>query len=219
MEKYLIIDSVIVSYGKNRVVKGGYITSSRGKVTGLVGANGSGKSSMFNAIMGGVNAENLSIKIDDTHIEKNRVNEYIKYLPQGRMVPNGMKISRVFELYGVNYWVFVNHFPSFTRYHDSYIWELSGGEAKLLETGLILLSDSPFYILDEPFTHVDPINIESLKEMIVERKQERGVIVADHNFDTLSSIADETYIMYNGYTLPVKSEEDLIRYGYLKPPK
>ena len=70
MENHLTIDSVAVSYGNNKVVKGGYITSSRGKVTGLIGSNGSGKSSMFNAIMGGVKAENLSIKIDDTHIEK-----------------------------------------------------------------------------------------------------------------------------------------------------
>lgn len=216
MENHLIVDSVTVSYGRNKVVKGGYITTSRGKVIGLVGSNGSGKSTIFKALMGGVRAENLSIKIDETPIEKNKINEYVKYLPQGRMIPGGMKISKVFQLYGVNYWVFVNHFPPFTRYHDSYIWDLSGGEAKLLEVGLILLSDSPFCILDEPFTHVDPINIEGLKELIIERKQDRGIIITDHNFDILSSIVDETYIMFNGYTLPIKNQDDLIRYGYLR---
>lgn len=85
------------------------------------------------------------------------IGRYIKYLPQGRLIPDGMLLHRAFDLYGVNFWGFVNRVPKFSRHYDSPIYELSGGEARLAELYLVLLSDGPFYILDEPFTQVDPL--------------------------------------------------------------
>lgn len=81
--------------------------------------------------------------------------------------------ARCIIWYGVNYWTFVNRFPKFSRHYDSPIYELSGGEARLAELYLVLHSDAPFYILDEPFTQVDPVNIEDVKAMILERAKDR----------------------------------------------
>ncbi len=217
MDKHrLIVDSVVVRFGQKTVLSGGYITSETGMVTGLLGRNGAGKSCMFRALMGGLKVENVMVSIDGKPVDRRKIGHSIKYLPQGRLIPEGMKLHRAFDLYGVNYWTFVNHAPQFSRHYDSPLFELSGGEARLAELYLVLLSDAPFYILDEPFTQVDPVNIDEVKALIRERSADHGIIVTDHNYDALSSVADNLFVIADGYTSPVHCREDLVRHGYLR---
>ena len=217
MDKHsLIVDSVVVRFGQKTVLSGGYITSETGMVTGLMGRNGAGKSCMFRALMGGLRVENVMVSMDGMPVDRRLIGRFIKYLPQGRLIPEGMKLRRAFDLYGVNYWNFVNRSPKFSRHHDSPIYELSGGEARLAELYLVLLSDAPFYILDEPFTQVDPVNIDEVKALIRERSKDHGIIVTDHNYDAISSVADNLFVIADGYTNPVQSREDLVRHGYLR---
>ena len=91
-----------------------------------------------------------------------------------------------------------------------------GGEARLAELYLVLHGDAPFYILDEPFTQVDPVNIEDVKAMIRERTKDNGIIITDHNYDAISSVADDLFVIADGYTNQVRSREDLVRHGYLR---
>ncbi len=217
MEKHkLIVDSVVVRFGQKTVLSGGYITSETGMVTGLLGRNGAGKSCMFRALMGGLRVENVMVSIDEMPVNRQVIGHSIKYLPQGRLLPESLKLSRAFELYGVNYWSFVSRFPKYSRFHDSAIWELSGGEARLAELCLVLLSEAPFYILDEPFSQIDPVNIEAVQELIREKAQDHGIIITDHNYEAISSVADNLFVIADGYTAPVHSREDLVRYGYLR---
>ena len=217
MDKHnLIVDSVVVRFGDKTVLSGGYITSSTGMVTGLLGRNGAGKSCMFRALMGGLKAEYVMVSIDGKSVDRQLIGHYIKYLPQGRLIPEGMQLHRAFELYGVNYWSFVNRFPKYSRFHDSFIWELSGGEARLAELCLILMSESQFYILDEPFSQVDPVSIDAVKQLIRERSADHGIIVTDHDYESISSVTDNLFVIAGGYTHPVESRDDLVRHGYLK---
>ena len=94
---------------------------------------------------------------------------------------------------------------------------LSGGEARLAELYLVLMSDAQFYILDEPFSQIAPIHIEAVQKMIRERSATRGIIVTDHNFDAISTVADNLFVMSDGYTHPVENRDDLVRHGYLPP--
>ncbi len=213
----LIVDSVIVRFGKKCVLSGGYITSSTGMVTGLLGRNGAGKSCMFRALMGGLRVENIMVSIDGKAVNLQAIGKFIKYLPQGRMVPQRITLSRAFKLYGVEFSDFTELFPKYSKFYNSAICELSEGEARLAELYMVLMSDSLFYILDEPFTKIDPINIEVVQHLIKERSREHGVIVTDHNYDALSTIADNLFVVAEGYTSPVKKRNDLVRLGYLKP--
>ena len=218
MDKHILtVDSVVVRFGQKTVLSGGYFTSETGRVTGLLGRNGAGKSCMFRALMGGLRVENVMVSIDEKPIDRQVIGQSIKYLPQGRLIPEGMKLRRAFELYGVNCWSFVNRVPKFSRHYDSPIYELSGGEARLAELYLVLLSDAPFYILDEPFTQIDPVNIDEVKALIRERSKDHGIIVTDHNYDAISSVADNLFVIADGYTNPVRCREDLVRHGYLRP--
>lgn len=217
MDKHkLIVDSVVVRFGDKTVLSGGYITSETGMVTGLLGRNGAGKSCMFRALMGGLRVENVMVSMDEKPVDRQVIGRFIKYLPQGRLLPESISLHRAFELYGVNYWSFVNRFPKYSRFYDSHIWELSGGEARLVELYLILLSEAPFYILDEPFSQIDPVSIESVQELIRERSKDHGIIVTDHNYEAISSVADSLFVIADGYTNQVHSREDLVRHGYLR---
>lgn len=217
MDKHnLIVDSVVVRFGQRTVLSGGYITSQTGMVTGLLGRNGAGKSCMFRALMGGLKVENVMVSIDGEPVDRRIIGRSIKYLPQGRLLPDDVKLHRAFKMYGVDYWAFVNRFPKYSRYHNSAIWELSGGEARVAELALVLMSDAPFYILDEPFSQVDPVNVEAVQKLILERKQDHGIIVTDHNYDAITSVTDNLFVISDGYTCPVQTREDLVRHGYLR---
>jgi len=166
--------------------------------------------------MGGLPVENVMVSIDGQPVDRQSIGLHVKYLPQGRLIPGGVPLKRAFQLYGVNFWDFVNRFPVYARYHDSAIWELSGGEARLTELYLVLMSEALFYILDEPFSQVDPVNTEAVQELIRERSRDHGIIVTDHNFDAITTVAGNLFIISDGYTHPVQGREDLVRYGYLR---
>ena len=64
----LLADSITLSFGRQNVLNGAWLRSQTGMVTGLLGRNGSGKSSMFRAVMGQLRAQNCFVRVDDETI-------------------------------------------------------------------------------------------------------------------------------------------------------
>ena len=217
MSHQLVVDSVVVRFREKTVLSGGYITSETGKVTGLLGRNGTGKSCMFRALMGGLKVEYVIVHIDGVPVDRKKIGHRIKYLPQDRMIPRGMTLKRAFELYKVDFWAFALRFPEYSGRYNTELWELSGGQARLAEVYLVLMTEGEFSILDEPFSQVDPVHGEAVRDLIREKSREKGIIVTDHNFEAISQVTDNLFIIADGYTFPVESREDLVRHGYLRP--
>jgi len=216
MTHELVVDSVVVRFGEKTVVSGGYITARTGKVTGLLGRNGAGKSCMFRALMGGLTVDYVQVHIDGKPIDLNKIGLKIKYLPQGRMIPEGLTLKEAFRLYGVDFWAFVLQFPKYSGKYHARLWEMSGGESRLVELYLVLMSGAQFCILDEPFSQIDPVHVEAVQRLIRERSAEMGIIVTDHLYEAISTVADNLFVLSDGYTAPVESREDLVRHGYLR---
>ena len=217
MTHRLTVDSVVVRFGEKTVLSGGYITSRTGVVTGLLGRNGAGKSCMFRALMGGLKADYVSVHLDDTPLDIGRIGLAVKYLPQSRLIPENMTLRRAFRLYDVPFWEFAGLFPQFSGRYRTPLWELSGGEARLAELYLVLMAESDFCILDEPFSQIAPLHIETVQRLIREKSREKGIIVTDHNYEAISKVADNLFVIAEGCTFPVESREDLVRHGYLHP--
>ena len=217
MSQRLVVDSVVVRFGQKTVLSGGYITSQKGMVTGLLGRNGTGKSCMFRALMGGLKVEYVVVHIDGEPVDREKIGLRIKYLPQDHLIPGGMTLQRAFELYGVDFWEFVLHYPQYSSYCHAPRWEMSGGEARLAEVYLVLMSEGEFCILDEPFSQISPNHIETVQQMIRDKSREKGIIVTDHNYEAISKVTDNLFVIADGYTFPVESREDLVRHGYLLP--
>ena len=53
--------------------------------------------------------------------------------------------------------------------------------------------------------------------LIREKCREKGIIVTDHNYEAISTVADQLFVLSDGYTHPVESRDDLVRHGYLLP--
>lgn len=213
----LIVDSVVVRFGEKTVVSGGYITTRTGVVTGLLGRNGAGKSCMFRALMGGLKVDYVHVHADGKPVDIDKIGLTVKYLPQGRMIPDGMTLKEAFRLYQVDFWSFALLFPKYSGKFHAQAWEMSGGEVRLAELYLVLMTEALFCILDEPFSQIDPVHIEAVQRLILEKSREKGIIVTDHHYEAISTVADRLFVLSDGYTHPVESRDDLVRHGYLRP--
>ncbi len=213
----LLADSIRLAFGTTDVLNGAWLRSETGKVTGVLGRNGSGKSCMFRAVMGELKPQELFVRCDEKVITgSDEMGLYVKYLSQKSFLPPKLTLDEVFCYFGMDFNAFAEQFPKFSIYRDAQVRELSGGEVRIVEIWLCLYSGAPFCILDEPFSYLAPVYVEVVQDMIKERKSQMGVIISDHNYEALLEIADDVLLLSDGYVHPVKSAEDLVRYGYLR---
>lgn len=212
----LLVDSVHLEFGDKQVLQSVFLTAERGKVTGVLGRNGSGKSCLFKCIMGGIRPQNIFIRFgEELNTDYAHIGNRIKYLPQNLFIPGNITLNDAFNLYGVDYDGLVNFDPKFHSFQRKCFRELSGGEARVAEMYLILNSDSEFCILDEPFSNIAPIYVEKMQKLIQQQKRDKGIIVSDHLYEAIMQIADDLFLLKDGYTFPISSREDLVRHGYI----
>lgn len=212
----MLVDSVHLEFGQKTVLQSAYITAQTGRVTGVLGRNGAGKSCLFKCIMGGLNPQNRFVRFnDDQDTDYAHIGNRVKYLPQNLFMPPRMTLDEAFRLYGVDYDEFVRFDPKFHTYQRKMFREISGGEARAAEMFIILNCEAEFCILDEPFSNISPVYVERMQEMIREQKEHKGIIVSDHLYEAIIEVTDDLFLMRDGYTFPIKTREDLIRHGYI----
>ena len=215
-ENILLVDSVHLEFRQNQVLQSAYLTARTGRVTGVLGRNGTGKSCLFKCIMGGIKPQNMFIRFnDEPDTDYGHIGNRVKYLPQNLFMPKNMTLDEAFSLYGVDYDGLVTFDTKFHRFQHKSFKELSGGEARTAELYLVLMSAAEFCILDEPFSNIAPKFVEKMQVLIQEQKKSKGIIVSDHLYEDIIKVADDLYLLRDGYTFPVKSREDLIHNGYI----
>lgn len=212
----LLVDSVHLEFGQQQVLQSAFITAQTGRVTGVLGRNGCGKSCLFKCIMGGIKPQNIFIRLnDDPDTDYAHIGNRIKYLPQNSFIPDKITLGEAFRLYDVDYDGLVSFDPKFHTMQRRELRELSGGEVRIAEVYLILNSKAKFCILDEPFSNVAPKYVEKMQELIQQHKVDKGIIISDHMYESVMGITDDLYLLRDGYTFPIKSREDLIHHGYI----
>ena len=99
----LLADSIRLAFGTYNVLNGAWLRSETGKVTGVLGRNGCGKSCMFRAIMGELKTQELFVRYDDQIITgSDEMGQYVKYLAQKTFLPPKMPLKKVFEYFGAD---------------------------------------------------------------------------------------------------------------------
>ncbi|MBR5158053.1 MAG: ATP-binding cassette domain-containing protein [Bacteroidaceae bacterium] len=213
----LLIDSVQLDFGKTTVLQCAYMTAYKGKVTGVLGRNGTGKSCLFKCIMGGIRPQNKFIRLnDEERTDYGHIGLRVKYLPQEHFIPRGMRVGRAFELYGVDYNKMIAFSPAYEDYKNMKFKDLSGGEQRIAELFLVLNADAEFCILDEPFSNIAPCYDEKIRNLILEQKATKGIIITDHIYEEIIKVADDLYLLRDGYTHQIHSREDLVRLEYIR---
>jgi len=217
MENLLEIDSVQLRFGDRTILNNIYIESKTGKVTGVLGRNGCGKSCLLKLIFGEIQTNQKSVRINgDTLYEDYRSPEDIRMLPQFNFLPKHIKVIHAFKSFDLDFSEFCNLFKEFSYWPQFKIKELSGGNIRIIETYLILRSRTKFCILDEPFSHLSPKNARTFMGIIEQEKEKKGFILTDHMYEYITEISDSLYLIKDCVSYKIESIDKLKEYGYLR---
>jgi ABC-type multidrug transport system ATPase subunit len=212
----LLVDSVHLEFDKLQVLQSAFITAQTGRVTGVLGRNGCGKSCLFKCIMGGIKPQNIFVRFnDEPETDYAHIGKRVKYLPQTVFMPTNMTLGEAFDLYEVDYNGLVAFDNKFHTYQRMTSGQLSGGEVRIAEMYMVLNSEAEFCILDEPFSNVAPKYVEMMQQLIQQHKATKGIIISDHMYEQVMDITDDLFLLRDGYTFPIKCREDLIHHGYI----
>jgi ABC-type multidrug transport system ATPase subunit len=189
-----------------------------GEITGLLGRNGCGKSSLMRIIFGKYKAD-VAAHFDGTSIDlkAHLKHQLVAYLPQD---PFLIESSNVVDT--VQMWYpdpqdqdRILYEPLVHKIHNVKVGRLSVGERRFLEFLLVIYTDRPFVLLDEPFSMLAPIQIERVKEIIQQRKSSKGILLSDHYFDNVLNIADRTLALKNSKLTVVETMAHLKQQDYI----
>jgi len=216
MEHTLEVDSIILEFGSKRVLQDVFLKNETGKIIGILGRNGAGKTCLMNIVYGEIKTNNKSIRLDGKAIfDAYRNPEILRYLPQFSFIPKNLKIKRIFKDFDLNFSQFTEYFPEFEKYYNVKFKCLSGGENRIVEIYTILASKTKFCMLDEPFSQVMPVHVDTIKSIMTKEKKNKGIIITDHLYEHIIDICDEIYVITNGKTYLTKDKSDLIKLGYI----
>jgi ABC-type multidrug transport system ATPase subunit len=212
----LRVDSVELSFDDRKILQDIYLDCKKGEVVGLLGRNGSGKSSLLKIIFGTLTPTHKYVSIDQEVLNKGYHKNRIAYLPQINYLPKGIKIGGLAKmLVSDEYWAEFSAFDTYKNHRHKKTEDLSGGELRQLEMLMILYNEADFILLDEPFTHVTPMQADNFKTVIREIAKDKGVIVTDHQYDNVLDVSDRIILLTNSCTKPVSGLNDLVTYNYL----
>lgn len=212
-------DGILYVYKHRKVLENIYLKIDKGNIVALFGRNGSGKSTLFEVIYGIKSPSYGSIRFNGMFVSKAyRYKNLISYLPQYQFVPTDLKVSDALRLFKCNLTEALSYFPVLSGFLPYRIQELSGGERRLVELILVMSSESSFLILDEPFSNVMPIYIETLKVWLVELKLKKGILLTDHSYENVLDIASRHYLInMAGRTIQMENPDKELRHqGYLR---
>jgi ABC-type multidrug transport system ATPase subunit len=203
----LELDSVELEYDGKKILYGIYIKAQRGEVTGILGRNGSGKTSLLRILFGDLQPKYKNIRSNGKCLPKPLYRSgKIGYLPQHALLPRQLVVKRAFELCNVSWQQFIIHFQSFEEYYKARIKDLSSGEIRVLEAYLILFSNKGIILLDEPFSFIAPIYVEKFKSIIHQVKKKSIVILTDHFYNDILAVSDTVYLIKNGCSKIIGNE-------------
>lgn len=189
-----------------------------GEILGIFGSNGSGKSTILKILLGEVKANSLFVKLNNTSLSAKDIipKKIIAYLPQYTFLPKGMKVKNIIPLYykgnEQDKIFYAKGVHQMTNLRAS---ELSMGQLRYLEILLVCNLPHPFIILDEPFSMIEPLYKEYIKEFLFSIKNNKGIILTDHYYYYVLDISNKNVVLKNGRTYPISNKNELQHFGYL----
>lgn len=213
----LHIDSIIKSYNHKVILSDVFISCKKGEIKGLIGRNGSGKSTLLKIVFGTEKAESKFVRVGEKIIKNiSDGRNLINYLPQDNFLPNDVKIRTLINLFlpeESRELLFQNKHiqPLLNKKNQN----LSGGEKRIVEILIIIHSNAEYILLDEPFNGVSPILREYIIEYIKKIKSSKGIIITDHDYENVISLADSIVFLQNGFLKEINDKSELVKLGYL----
>jgi ABC-2 type transport system ATP-binding protein len=204
----LEIHGLTKSFGDIKAVSNASFDIPEGSIFGLIGRNGAGKTTIMRMMMNVYLPDSGEILIRGKKAGQEFRNS-VGYLPEERGLYKKMKVMETIlffaELKGKKGKAISDRAKDYLERFDlmdrvnSKVVELSKGNQQKVQFITTILHDPEFIILDEPFSGMDPININILKDMILEKKREGKIIIfSTHLMDFAERMCDHIAMINYG---------------------
>jgi ABC-2 type transport system ATP-binding protein len=215
------VDNVYKTYSGNRVLEGITFYAKRGEALGLLGRNGSGKSTTMNIISGYIASDSGKVEIDGFNILENpiEVKKNFGYLPEQpplypelkvkeylAFICEMKKINRKEILYQVEHSMEI---AGITSVADMLTRSLSKGYRQRVGFAAAMCGEPPLLILDEPTSGLDPVQIVEFRNKIKELKGKHTILIASHILNDLEYICDRIIIIHKGAVVASGTKKEL----------
>ena len=232
---HLQVSGVIVMYGSVCAIKDVSLSAESGEIIGFIGADGSGKSSLLQAIAGVKSFEGSISYLDTTYHnpkEAEQIKAYVGFMPQGIGLVlyetlsvaehleffrrlRSIKADTVFETYKEK----LLHMSGLSEFTDREAGKLSGGMMQKLSLICALLHRPQLLLLDEPTTGVDPLSRLELWEMLKKISKEEGmVIIVSSAYMQEGAYMDRVMLFESAHIIasgtPAELEDSIASYTY-----
>lgn len=218
----LKVDGVTKCYGNFKAVDNLSFEVNKGEIFGLLGVNGAGKTTTFRMIMNLIDKNNGNITFNGKNIDYNMTDK-IGFLTEERSLFTKMTVKEQMLYYGalksLDEKTILKRLDKLLKefdieeYKDRKINTLSKGNQQKIQFISAIINEPKLLILDEPFSGLDPINIEMFKKVIL-RLKEKGtsIIFSSHRMDHVELFCEKLVILVkgksviNGYLKDIKKE-------------
>ena len=222
MQTLVEVKNLKKSYGFKEAVKGISFKIKDNEILGLLGPNGSGKTTTIGMMLGLLKPSNGEIIIDGKKIEENRIEilKKINFISPYIELPKKLSVRQNLIVYGKLYSVSdikrrIEYLSEKLRLGDllnKITGELSSGQKNRVSLAKALINEPKVLLLDEPTASLDPEIGDFVRTFLENYKKEKkiSILLASHNMNEVTRLCKSTLMMKDGIIIDSGSPEELI---------
>lgn len=200
------LETITKTFGKHVAVDALSLSVPEGSVYGFIGPNGSGKTTTLRMIMNIIPPDSGRITVLGSALSSSATDR-IGYMPEERGLYRRMKVRELLQFFGslksengvktkVDRWL---ERLDLTAWANKKIETLSKGMAQKVQFIATIVSEPELVLLDEPFTGLDPVNTDVIKDAILElQAQGTTVIFSTHDMSMAEKMCDFIFMIFKG---------------------
>ena len=215
------IDKISKYYGKTRALNEISFEVNDGEIFGLIGPDGSGKSSLFRIMATLLLPDSGSMKIFDLDVVRDykKVRKIIGYMPGKFSLYQDLSVEENLELFAAifgttiseNYVLIRDIYSQIEPFKDRPAGKLSGGMKQKLALSCALIHKPELLILDEPTTGVDPVSRKEFWGMLRRLKEAGITIIVSTPYMDEANLCDRIGLIHGGELLSIDKPDKMIR--------
>jgi ABC-2 type transport system ATP-binding protein len=200
------LENITKTFGSVTAVDSLSLGVPKSSIYGFIGPNGSGKTTTLRMIMNIFYPDSGEIKVFGQALN-GRVKDRIGYLPEERGLYQKMKVRELLQFYGelksghkvdkdVDYWL---ERLDLGDWANRKVEALSKGMSQKVQIIATIVAKPELIILDEPFTGLDPVNAEAIRDMVLElRSRGATIIFSTHDMSVAEKMCDFIFMIFKG---------------------
>ena len=222
MKNLVEVKNIKKNYGKNEAVKGISFNIKEDEILGLLGPNGSGKTTTIGMLLGLLKPTSGEILINGQKLEGNRIEilEQINFISPYIELPKKLTVKQNLTVYGKLYKInninerikFLSEKLRLEDLLNSITGELSSGQKNRVSLAKALINEPKVLLLDEPTASLDPEVGDFVRSFLEDYKKEKkiSILLASHNMNEVTRLCKSILMMKDGIIIDKGNPDELI---------